>query len=367
MSETKILHMDDLLAPLEGDSPCGEDLRYEGLYDSIRDLRKEDDPEAPQGIWETDLRQADWAAVRKLAEGALTNQTKDVQIAAWLTEALARQHGLNGLAEGFEFITRLCNLFWPDLYPALEDEDDEEGLEARIAPIEWILGQATIMLSTMPLTRADGEGIRYTWQTWVAAQRLQALASSDKKQYEKAVKSGEVNVDRFRAVASQTPTEFFEEWRDGLETLSNAVKSLKNELDDKAGNVSPSFRALADQITEMRAMIKRQLVDRGVTGATAAEEEEEEDNPLAGLIGAGGGSAGGPLLARPIATRQEAYALLDAVSRYIQATEPHSPTAYLVRRAVSWGNMSLSELLSELSEDTSNMNDLVKLLRLRDG
>ncbi|KJS36283.1 MAG: hypothetical protein VR70_14150 [Rhodospirillaceae bacterium BRH_c57] len=361
MGDVSHLSLDDLLAPLDGDNPCGEDLRYEGLYDSIRDLRQEDDPAMSQGVWETDIRQADWAAVRRLTEEALTSRSKDLQIAAWLTEALARQGGLTGLAEGCEFMARLCDLFWDDMYPELDPDDDD--LEGRLSPVEWLATQAQTALSTLPLTKGPASGPAYTWQTWISARRLEALASSDAKAFTKAVQKGEVPMDRIKAAASQTPLEFYEEWRTGLNAVTTGLASLKGVLDHRAGSAAPSFRPLLDQINEMRAMIDRQLGDRGVGEEDGAGEGEADDE--AGLEA--GTARGGPVLARPIGSRQEAYSLLQAAANYLQATEPHSPTPYLVRRAVRWGGMSLNELLSELGQDSSNMDGVFKLLRLRDG
>jgi type VI secretion system ImpA/VasJ family protein len=46
--------------------------------------------------------------------------------------------------------------------------------------------------------------------------------------------------------------------------------------------------------------------------------------------------------------RAEAYQQLSEIADYLMKIEPHSPTPYLIRRAVSWGEMSLAELLKEL-------------------
>lgn len=52
-----------------------------------------------------------------------------------------------------------------------------------------------------------------------------------------------------------------------------------------------------------------------------------------------------------IASRAEAYRVLEAVAGYLERTEPHSPVPLLVRRAISWGAMPLPELLAELMQD----------------
>jgi type VI secretion system protein ImpA len=45
--------------------------------------------------------------------------------------------------------------------------------------------------------------------------------------------------------------------------------------------------------------------------------------------------------------------------------EPHSPTPYLVKRAVSWGNMTLNELLQELVSEEHDLEQIYKLLGMK--
>lgn len=52
-------------------------------------------------------------------------------------------------------------------------------------------------------------------------------------------------------------------------------------------------------------------------------------------------------IAAVLSSREDAYRQLEAAAAFLQATEPHSPTPYLVRRAVRWGQMSLPELIQE--------------------
>ena len=40
---------EDLLTPIPGDNPAGQNLRYAPVYDKIKEARREDD-EAPQGL-----------------------------------------------------------------------------------------------------------------------------------------------------------------------------------------------------------------------------------------------------------------------------------------------------------------------------
>ena len=56
----------NLLDPIPGASPCGENLYYSPVYDKIREARREEE-EIPQGDWRYEVKKADYAQVLKLA------------------------------------------------------------------------------------------------------------------------------------------------------------------------------------------------------------------------------------------------------------------------------------------------------------
>jgi type VI secretion system protein ImpA len=87
MPSSQNLDLEALLAPIPGENPAGRSLRYEGTYDAIQEARRADD-DLPQGPWQRARKVADWAGVIQLASEALSTKSKDLQIAAWLVEAL---------------------------------------------------------------------------------------------------------------------------------------------------------------------------------------------------------------------------------------------------------------------------------------
>ena len=65
-----------------------------------------------------------------------------------------------------------------------------------------------------------------------------------------------------------------------------------------------------------------------------------------------------------ISSREDAYRILQEVGQYLEAIEPHSPTPYLLRRAVAWGGMSFAQLLDELVRDPSDVRIIYEFLGL---
>jgi len=86
---------EDILNPIPGDNPSGADLRYDPLYPKIKEARREE-ADVPQGDWVAERKVADWGQVLKLANEAIAAKSKDLQLAAWLTEALIRKEGYAG-------------------------------------------------------------------------------------------------------------------------------------------------------------------------------------------------------------------------------------------------------------------------------
>jgi len=74
--------------------------------------------------------------------------------------------------------------------------------------------------------------------------------------------------------------------------------------------------------------------------------------------------AGGLISGLRLSSRSDAYRLLEEIALYLQKTEPHSPTPYLIRRAIAWGEMRFDELLPELVRDQGELSEIMKLLRL---
>ena len=128
-----MLDLEELLAPISDDQPCGEDLAFAPEVDAINRARQADDPSIDQGAWVTTLKEADWKFVAKQCAHLVARRSKDLQLAVWLVEASAKMHGMRGLADGVFVLAELCDRFWEHLYPTLED-----GVEQRIGNLAWI-------------------------------------------------------------------------------------------------------------------------------------------------------------------------------------------------------------------------------------
>jgi len=101
---------ESIFAPLDtAYGSCGEDMIYSSEFDEIQEARRFDDPSLSQGEWITTVKEADWNAVIRMCQHLLATRSKDLRLAAWMTEAKGKTRGLDGLTEGYEVLAGLCD------------------------------------------------------------------------------------------------------------------------------------------------------------------------------------------------------------------------------------------------------------------
>ncbi len=349
-----------LLVPVSPESPAGEWLRFDPLYDDVRRRREADDPTLPQGVWQRELKRADWTGVAELCTTALAGRSKDLQLAAWLTEAWVHLHGFSGLERGLRLISGLCRGFWDTLHPPCEDD----GIEARVAPLLWVVDRLPLAVKGIPVTAPGGEdSTPFGWVDWEAGLYLANLARLDTAAAGKAQERGMVPQDRFLVSVSLTPAPWMARLAREVAGALAAVGELDAVLAGCCGEEAPSLSSLRGPLLAVHAFAAKVLEERGETLAPLADDDGQTSSPA--VEGRGGMGSTDPARPAAILNRSDAYRQLAEASEYLLRTEPHSPVPYLVRRAVSWGHMSLAELLQELLQKNADLGTLYTLLGIK--
>ena len=350
MSSPQTIDFDTLLAPISGDNPAGEYLRYEGTYDTLQEQMREDD-NLEQGDWQRETKAAEWRAVITTATEALATKSKDLQLAAWLTRALVKRHGFAGLRDGFQLLRELQERFWDQLYPELEDGD----AEFRAGPFDGLNSGLPLFIRQIPLTQS-GNGDAYSLLHWTDAQAVDNLARQNAEAYQVAVDEGKVTGEQLNKAVVTTPRLFYETLFEDLRESVDACEQLDRVADEKFGRIAPSFVAIKKTLDEcfdlVRRIRKEKREKEGIRDEVAAIRQQADGAPRqeyesSTMMAAPTTVIAGNLPLEP-QSRADALRRLEAVAGYFRRTEPHSPVAYLVERAVRWGTMPLEEWLREI-------------------
>ncbi|MCC7307283.1 MAG: type VI secretion system protein TssA [Acidobacteria bacterium] len=364
LQQPPVVDLDALLQPISDENPSGESLRYSGIYDEIAEARRADD-NLNQGDWVTDLKVADYAKVISLGVPALTTQTKDLQIAVWVAEALTMKHGLAGFRDGLQLLLGFHERFWDTVHP----EIDEGDMEGRANAMSWLDTNGWLALRTAPFTGGRG----YGYQDFENAKKydfpdnIDALPMEEKDRLTKlraeAEKNRSVTMSLWNVERAETRRAAMESFNLTVEECKTALSGLNRIVEEKYDrNQTPGFSNLRKTLENIDEQVKKLLAEKRIEEPDEVEEEaaaEADGQPAAQK---GDGSVSGA-----IANRKEALRRLAEIAAFFQKTEPHSPVSYLVQRAVKWGNMGLESWLQEVIKDQSVLVQLRETLGVDAG
>ncbi len=376
MSDTAVLDLEELLAPLDGGGGAGADPRTSAAFQDLHaawtdalDFEKRrdtpfgtDDAEGAGSAAEASARLPDaWRQVRRLSERILKQQAKDFEVALWLLEALVKLEGLAGLTAGTRLLEQLCERYWQTGHPL----PDEDGLDFRASRIERLSGTGDeddprtgaggallTPLRRLPLFFGADGGARALWQYTKrdGSLDLERLAEEAR---------GDAATLRATGTAARQAAEA---WAALEAKLSSVFPS----------DVAPSTRRLGQILGRIIAAARR-------VGGEAQDAAPGEAAAAAGPAPAADGGASGPRPATPaltsappdaagaIATREDALRQVERLAEFFRRTEPQSPLSYTLADAVRRARMPLPELLAEVMGDDAGRAALLSALGIRPG
>ncbi len=359
MPSPPTLDIEALLVPIPGENPAGESLLNAELYDTIKKARQEGDDRDPL---EPKIKTANWSAVIALATEALATKSKDLQLAAWLAEALVKRQEFPGLRDSLHLLRELQERFWASLYPEIKDGD----AEFRAGSLEGLNAKLPLFIREIAVTQSINEE-HYSWLHWDESRRVDNLGRQNQQEaLEAALADGKITGEQFDRAVTATPRAYYETLFEDLQQSWEECELLDRLVDGKFGREAPSLIDIKNAIEDCHGLVegiikkKRELepdLIRPFVEPEHATGEKPEPLPTRserpnGPVSLPSPAPSGTLPLEP-QDRADALRRLAAVAAYFRRTEPHSPVAYLVQRAVRWGEMPLEQWLQEVikSED----------------
>ena len=250
MGSTAMIDVEGLLVPIAGDNPSGRSLAYESVYDEIKAARRSED-DSNQGEWKREAKAAEWERVVELGTGLLRRETKDLRLAAWVTEALTRLHGFDGLHDGLRLLSGIQDRFWETYHPEIEDGD----LEAREGPFVFLNDLLPMLIRQVPLTSGSG-GLRYSFLHWRESRATQNAGLKDPKLLKAMEGEGKVTPKQWDDEVAQSPRRFFEGLYESLQRTRDAFKEFDEGTDRHFGRAAPGLGNIREALEDCRKLIE---------------------------------------------------------------------------------------------------------------
>lgn len=342
-----------LLAPVSDAEPGGRNMEYEQVFDDIRQARESDPDYLPQGEWATELRRADWGKVVRLSAQVLTRDSKDFQIACWLTEGLSHQHGIQGLLAGVKYLASFSEIYWQTGWPEL----DEDGAIIRHSILNRLDRQLALLLNFYQLAGQPESTLDY-WQKVLAYEHKIAMKPDSAADRDS---DGDLSMETFgRRAAAFDPHKLAQQ----NEALSELIQALQTFETDYA-RLNPQAESYAlgqtlGALGEMQEFMKR-LFDRAapdyddVMTLNVLIPGEEEQGAETGVLNT--------MTQKQGMSRDLAISQMLTIAHFFRQTEPSSPVPFLMERAARWAGMTLTEWLEEMLDDDSSMRSINSVLK----
>lgn len=358
-----MIDLESLLEPIAGPDPCGQDLRSAPIYLQIREARREED-EDEQGVWKREVKKADFPLVIRLATEALRKSGKELQIAAWLTEALVNQDGMGGLRQGLTLIHGMLDRFWDSVYPQPEEDGD---LEFRATPLQWVGSQMDRVVRRVPLT-ANG----VSWFDYHESKSIPTEAVAERDPAKRALRQEALNRQRptpeiVEEAFLATPLSLYDQRLAEVQEAQDALAQLGEFCDGRFGDVAPNFAPLRDRLDEAAQTLR---VFRGKLGApsaaTPAAQQSQLTTPVKAVVednldfdawpepfqaadsvpppppAAAPPGAVAPLAPPPsfsVPPIGDTFTALAAIAAQLREQDMFNPAPYLLLRGARWGEL----------------------------
>lgn len=342
MADVSVLVPDEYLAEIPGDNPAGESLPYP-IKAELEESRKEvnpDDFDENDPTRPAEAKYADWPRIAQLAGETLKETSKDLLVAARLTEALTRTRGFGGLADGLAIMRGMVEQCWDRMHPIVDDGD----YEVRAGPFNWLAdadrgARFPYAVRSVPLLTQNGTAI--SWRDWRELQ--DGKGNLSREDFDRAVAA----TDRATCQAAV----------DTVTRVLTELNALDPLLTSRLGPESPGMVDLRAAVGDCYGLVRQVLDKKGKDPSESADEPGVEGGDETAPAARSGG--------RAIATRADAYARLEEAAELLARIEPHSPVPFLVRRAIEFGSLPFPELMRVLIRDDNVLFEMNRELGIK--
>lgn len=314
-----------LLSAVGAESPCGDDLEYDAAFLELERIAQ-GQPERQMGDAVLPAEPPEWPRVCEHAR-ELFARSKDLRVANLLLRGAIALDGLPGLAQGLQLVDQLLKLYWIELHPRLDEDDNDPTF--RINALAGLTAEPIIrLLWDAALTRSRTFG-PVTLRAALNAFGLQRFASESLSQ------------DQVLGAFRDSDEQALQTTRDALSQAQAALQSIESQVSEQVGS------AQGVDLGPLKQLLRQILHLFGEHAPSAAHEPSvaaTADSPAVAPQAA----------ARPsgdIASRDDVLRQLDRLLDYYARHEPSSPVPVLLGRAKGLVTADFAAIVRNLIPD----------------
>ena len=363
------LEIEPLLSPISSDQPCGQDLSFSNEFHTIKIAKTQDDPLLDQGDWVAEPKQADWHFVEQKSIELLTGKSKDLRLLGWLLEAWSNLYGFEGTAKALELMHRTLNEYWTQLHPEIEEDD----LDQRLGLLQGSINHLIPLIKQVAIVNVPS----FSLSDYEALLRQKNHLLKQVESYTDDANSSQI-LEQFEQSLFNTSKSFQYQNYQHFSAILAEWSILKSVLDTLMGLDAPSFAAIDTQLenihTSLKKLYKTDVFTQPVMATQTSESsaaatittqalsftQRKEQEIDMNTVHPSKGFQVQPQ--NHLANREQAMRVLQEISDYFQANEPHSPVSYMLQKTIKWSQMPLHEWLNQVIKNENPLHNVQELL-----
>ena len=363
------LEIEPLLSPISSDQPCGQDLSFSNEFHAIKIAKTQDDPLLDQGDWVAEPKQADWHFVEQKSIELLTGKSKDLRLLGWLLEAWSNLYGFEGTAKALELMHRTLNEYWTQLHPEIEEDD----LDQRLGLLQGSINHLIPLIKQVAIVNVPS----FSLSDYEALLRQKNHLLKQVESYTDNANSSQI-LEQFEQSLFNTSKSFQYQNYQHFSAILAEWSILKSVLDTLMGLDAPSFASIDTQLenihTSLKKLYKTDVFTQPVMATQTSESsaaatittqalsftQHKEQEIDMNTVHPSKGFQVQPQ--NHLANREQAMRVLQEISDYFQANEPHSPVSYMLQKTIKWSQMPLHEWLNQVIKNENPLHNVQELL-----
>ncbi|MBV6692944.1 type VI secretion system protein TssA [Serratia quinivorans] len=329
--------IDTLLAPVDAENPCGENLEYDTDFLAMEQAAT-GKSEQQFGSTIIPAEAPDWVQVERLAT-TLLMRTKDLRVMLCLTRAWTQLRGLQGYADGLMLIHQALERYWDTLLPLLEFDGEADPL-FRINVLADLGDKAALTTSVRaaPLLKgATGE---------ISLRDAGALLDGSK-----------LECPTFPGGRARLQDELSQPERPEAQLVIRIAETLAAIRTTVTRHLGESALPEMHNLTKIFALVAQ----FGQDSAPASESAEQPNDAAVPPTSAAAAAPTATLNWRSaqIQSRDDAQLMLDKVKHYFRLHEPSHPAPLMIDRVQRLIALDFMQIIRDLAPDGLNQLETI--------
>lgn len=356
--QIELPNLEKLLAPIQGDQPCGRSLKRDAIFIQLKELRSKlvNLDEDEQGIWVKKNKDANnWSELIIQANDILINNSKDLNVVIILAEAQFKIEGFVGFAKVLSLFVRLLQLYWEDIHPAIT----AGSFELRITTFKALKNISALLVKSYSFANDQNDSENNITWSWYETQLN--IGKSEGILAKNGLTSAIENKSNYEIA-------FLNHSLEKILALFNTIEDIYLPMLELNEDEFVSFEDLIAVVQEIFSLVNNVFVKRSLAKQGELEfntvSEQEDHSKNKGSNANTMGTTMEVLNSNSVHSIQAAYDLIAKANEFLLQNDPHSPSPYLIRRALDWRKKSLYSVLMELFSSTSKPQEIFALLGL---